>query len=259
MLDQFGQYLDIAKLWDPHLLAPANEVEKKLRAYLDAGVIVQPGGLFLEMARRKGTEREALRKLADFGFNGVELSSTTSTRHSMDAELALIDYAKELGFQVVGEVGRKFADGDETRLTDTVVDIETTVGEFKSLLDAGAWKVYWEGHLLRQVIGDDPETIRERAGVGTAQALEVARQVGTENIIFEVSGLRPRANRQWLQFWFVRLFGPDVNIGNARIEELANLEAIRRGSHPIFGFGHAGNYPWLRSGADENGNKWWRG
>jgi phosphosulfolactate synthase (CoM biosynthesis protein A) len=107
-------------------------------------------------------------------------------------------------------------------------------------------------------MGDDPETIHARAASGTSQVLEVVKQVGLENIIFEASGLRPRANRQWLQFWLVRLFGPDVNIGNARIDELANLEAIRRGNHPIFGFGNAGNYPWLRAGADQAGSKWWR-
>lgn len=257
MLAQFGRCLDIAKLWDPHLLAPAAEVERKIRAYRDADVIVQPGGIFLEMSRREGTEREAIRQFSDLGFNGIELSSTTATRAGMDSELELIDYAKGLGFTVLGEVGRKFAGGDETRLTATVIDIETTVEEFTALLGAGAWKVYWEGHLLREVMGDDPDTIRSRAGIGTSQVLEVARRVGTDNIVFEASGLRPRENRQWLQFWLVRLFGPDVNIGNARIEELASLEAIRRGSHPIFGFGDAGNYPALRTqGSDA---KWWRG
>jgi phosphosulfolactate synthase len=259
MLAQFGAYLDIAKLWDPLLLAPAEEVRRKLRAYRDANVLVQPGGLFLEMAGRKGNELEALQKLADFGFNLVELSSTTSTRDDeMAAETELITAAHELGFKVIGEVGRKFADGDETRLTENAIDIEVTVNEFKGLLEAGAWKVYWEGHLLRAVMGDDPESIRDRAASGTSQVLEVVRQVGLHNIVFEASGLRPRANRQWLQFWLVRLFGPDVNIGNARIDELANLEAIRRGNHPIFGFGNAGNYPWLR-GADGGSTKWWRG
>jgi phosphosulfolactate synthase len=257
MLAQFGGCLDIAKLWDPHLLAPAAEVERKIRAYHEADVIVQPGGIFLEMARRQGKEREALQQFADIGFTGIELSSTTATRSDMESELALIDYAKELGFTVMGEVGRKFDGGDETRLTANVIDVETTVQELEALLEAGAWKVYWEGHLLREVMGDDPDTIRSRAGAGTSQVLEVARRVGTENIVFEASGLRPRSNRQWLQFWLVRLFGPDVNIGNARIEELASLEAIRRGSHPIFGFGDAGNYPALR--AHDPDAKWWRG
>lgn len=260
MLDQFGEFLDIAKLWDPQLLAPADVVRKKIQAYRDHDVHVQPGGLYIEIARKQGRGHEVLKKLADMGCDTIEVSSTTSTRSDMSDEMEFVSYAKELDFRVIGEVGRKFSDGDETRLTEDTLNIDVTVAEFKSLLQAGAWKVYWEGHLLREVMGETPEAIKARAGSGTAQVLEVAREVGPENIMFEVSGLRPRLNRQWLQFWLVRLFGPDVNIGNARIEEMANLEAIRRGNHPIFGFGNSGNYPWIRSleSGDDGKGDWWR-
>jgi len=259
MLDQFGEFLDIAKLWDPLLLAPVEVVRQKIKVYRDHDVHVQPGGLFLEIARKQGHGREVLKNLADLGCDTVEVSSTTSTRGDMAEEMEFVSYAKNLGFMVIGEVGRKFSDGDETRLTEDTLNIDITVSEFKSLLEAGASKVYWEGHLLREVMGETPESIKARAGTGTAQVMEVARQVGVDNIMFEVSGLRPRLNRQWLQFWLVRLMGPEVNIANARIEEMANLEAIRRGNHPIFGFGGAGNYPWVRSLEEEDGNaEWWR-
>jgi len=55
--------------------------------------------------------------------------------------------------------------------------------------------------------------------------LEVAGRVGQGNIVFEASGLVPTTSRRLLQFWLIRLFGSEVNIGNARIEEMANLEA----------------------------------
>jgi phosphosulfolactate synthase len=260
MLDQFGEFLDIAKLWDPHLLAPAEVVRKKVRLYRDHNVHVQPGGLYIEIARRQGRAPEVLKRLADIGCDTIEVSSTTATRDEMSADAEFVAYARDLDFRIIGEVGRKFGDGDETRLTEDTLDVEVTVAEFKALLAAGAWKVYWEGHLLREVMGETPDEIKARAGSGTGQVQEVARQVGREHIIFEVSGLRPRMNRQWLQFWLVRLFGPEVNIGNARIEEMANLEAIRRGNHPIFGFGSSGNYPWVRSltGDTDGAKQWWR-
>lgn len=263
MLDLFGEYLDIVKFWDPHQMAPADVVRKKIEVYRDHDVRVQSGGLFTELARKMGKGPETLKRLHDLGFDTVEVSSTTSTRADMKEDEEFVALAQDLGFLVVGEVGRKFLDGDETRLTDDVLDIDRTVEEFNTLLAAGAKYVYWEGHLLRKVMGDDPESIKAHAGTGTQQVLEVVRQVGVDNIIFEVSGLRPRANRQWLQFWLVRLFGPDVSIANARIEEMANLEAIRSGNHPIFGFGNAGNYPWVRAlepsedGQGEAGD-WWR-
>jgi len=255
MLDAFGPYLDVVKLWDPLLLSSVGHLRRRVQMYLSHDVLVQPGGLFLETAQQQDKSRDVLKRLRELDFDCVEVSSTTSTRGDLDDHAQLVRDAVDLGYKVVGEVGRKFADGDETRLSERVIDPDVTVGEFTALLEAGAWKVYWEGHLLRKVMGDDPETIHAQAGTGTQQVLDVVRRVGQDNIMFEVSGLRPRENRQWLQFWLVRTFGPDVNIANARIEEMANLEAIRRGNHPIFGFGNAGNYPWMRSRSVE---RWWR-
>ncbi|HEX4035660.1 MAG TPA: phosphosulfolactate synthase [Solirubrobacteraceae bacterium] len=257
MLDQYGAYLDIAKLWDPHLLQPAKAVRRKIEVYREYDVDVQPGGIFVEMAKAQGRGTEIIKRIADMGFTILEMSSTTSARGDMSEELEQLALARELGLKVIGEVGRKFADGDTTRLTADTLDIPATVHEFQSLLEGGAWKVYWEGHLLREVLGDDPESIHTKAPTGTRQVLEVVAQVGAENIIFEASGLRPRANRQWLQFWLVRLFGPHVNIGNGRIEELANMEALRSGTHPVFGFGSAGNYPAMRA-LESGETDWWR-
>ena len=244
MLAGYGQYLDIAKLWDPCLRTPMREIERRVETYKSHGVRVQPGGILLEMARALGKEHETLKRVRELGFDLIEISSTTSTRdgEGSDSDRLLLEEALGLGFDVVGEVGRKFPDGDETRISDRVIDIEQTIAEFQDLLANGAWKVYWEGHLLRRVLGDNPRRIKEQSATGLRQVKEVVAAVGLDNIIFEASGLRPRANRQWLQFWLVQLFGPDVNIGNARIEELANLEAIRMGTHPIFGFGSGGNY-----------------
>ena len=258
MLEGFGTALDVVKLWDPCLASPVEVVRQKVQLYRKYDVVVQPGGLFLEMARKQGMGDEALNRLKEFGFNAVEVSSTTSTRSALDEDARFVEKARKMGFAVYGEVGRKFVDGDETRLTEDTVDIDITVAEFKALLGAGAEKVYWEGHLLRKVMGDEPDDIKSKAGTGTQQVREVARQVGLDNIMFEVSGLRPRANRQWLQFWLVRVFGPEVNIANATIEEMANLEAIRSGNHPIFGFGSAGNYPWIRAQAEGRADDWWR-
>jgi phosphosulfolactate synthase len=258
LLQDFGEYLDVVKLWDPVMRAPTRQVKEKVQIYRDHGVIVQPGGLIIELARQQGKLDSVLDSLAKCGFDAIEISSTTSTRMDFDSDADAVQRAKQSGMRIFGEVGRKFADGDETRLTEDVIDVERTVAEFDALLSAGAEYVYWEGHLLRKVMGDDPEAIRAHAGTGTAQVREVANRVGVDKIMFEVSGLRPRQNRQWLQFWLIRIFGPEVNIANARIEEMPNLEALRAGSHPIFGFGSAGNYPWIRAWG-EGRDDWWKG
>lgn len=245
MLEAFGNYIDIAKLWDPHLQQHVGEVTRKIDEYRKHEVLVQPGGIWLEIARKQGKELQLIKTLSDMGFNAIEISATTHTHRNLVEDVELVNDARDLGFVVLGEVGRKFADGDETRISEKTLDVDRTVQEFTQLLEAGAWKVYWEGHLLRKVLGDRPAVIKSQAPFATSQIKGVAEEIGAEHIIFEASGLRPRANRQWLQFWLIRLFGPEVNIGNARIEEIGNLEALRYGTHPIFGFGSSGNYPWL--------------
>lgn len=248
MLDQYGEYLDVVKIWDPHLRAPEREVRRKIEIYRAHDVRVQPGGIFMEVARIQGIEHEVMPRLAALGFNVIEISSTaTNAERDFDKERQLIEEAKGLGFAVFGEVGKKFAEQDTTRKSEREVDEEATIREFRALLDAGAERVYWEGHLLRRVMGETPEELLASRDAGTQQVLRVAGEIGPEKIMFEVSSLRPVLNRRVLQFWLITLFGTEVNIGNARLEELGYLEALRSGSHPVHGFKQAGDYPWIRS------------
>lgn len=260
LMDQYGEHLDVVKIWDPHLRAPEKEVRKKIEIYNAHNVRVQPGGIFMEIARIQGIEDEVMRKLAKIGFSIIEVSSTaTNAKRDMRRESDFVKRAKDLGFAVFGEVGKKFAAQDETRRSEEVVDEEVTVKEMLALFDAGAERVYWEGHLLRRVMGESAEELLAKRDAGTQQVLRVAKQVGPERIIFEVSPLRPLLNRRTLQFWLITLFGPEVNIGNVRLEELGYLEGLRSGSHPVHGFKQAGDYPWIR--AVETGKdadyEWW--
>ena len=260
MLAQYGEYLDVVKLWDPHLRAPEAEIRKKIEVYNHYNVKVQPGGIFMEIARIQGREKQVMKKMADLGFSVIEVSSTATTAaRDMQREMDFVKQAKDLDFTVFGEVGKKFIEGDTTRRSEKVVDEEVTVKEMLALLNAGASYVYWEGHLLRRVMGETAEDLLESRETGTQQVLRVAKEVGQQRIIFEVSPLREMVPRRTLQFWLVSLFGTEVNLGNVRLEELGFLEALRSGSHPVHGFGTAGDYPWIR--AVETGKPadypWW--
>jgi phosphosulfolactate synthase len=260
LLDQYGDYLDVVKIWDPHLRAPEAEVRKKIAVYKKHKVRVQPGGIFMEIARIQGVENKVMDRLADMGFDVLEVSGTaTNAERDMRKEADFVKRAKDLGFAVFGEVGKKFADHDQTRRSDEVVDEEVTVKEMLSLLNAGAERVYWEGHLLRRVMGESADDLLAKRETGTQQAIRVAQEVGQDRIIFEVSPLRELNQRRTLQFWLVSVFGPEVNLGNVRLEELGFLEAVRSGSHPVHGFGEAGDYPWIRAVENKRGPeyKWW--
>ncbi len=260
LMDQYGEYLDVVKIWDPHLRAPEAEVRRKIEVYKAHNVRVQPGGIFMEIARIQGAEEKVMQKLVDIGFDILEVSGTaTNAERDMRKEADFVKRAKDLGFAVFGEVGKKFAHQDQTRRSDEVVDEEVTVKEMLSLLEAGAERVYWEGHLLRRVMGESAEELLAKRETGTQQAMRVAKEVGQDRIIFEVSPLRELNQRRTLQFWLVSVFGPEVNLGNVRLEELGFLEAVRSGSHPVHGFGQAGDYPWIRAVETKKGAdyKWW--
>lgn len=258
-LEQFGGFLDVVKIWDPHLRAPEAEVRKKIDIYNRHGVRVQPGGIFLEIARHQGKEREVLKRIQQMGFSIIEVSSSATTRRAMSEEADFVREVRDMGFAVFGEVGKKFITGDETRKSEEVLDEEATVDEMATLIDAGAELVYWEGHVLRRVMGESGAEIFEKRETGTEQVLRVAKSIGHEKIIFEVSALVPWVSRKSLQFWLISLFGPEVNLGNGRLEELGHIEALRAGSHPVFGFDDAGDYPWIRALAEDKGpgHEWW--
>jgi hypothetical protein len=87
-------------------------------------------------------------------------------------------------------------------------------------------------------------------------------QVGLGNIIFEVSSMIPYVQRRAQQFWLVRLFGPEVNVGNVRLEEVQFLEHVRLGTWPVFGFGDLGDHPYMqaleRTGGARPDDAWWQ-
>ena len=260
-LDEYAEYIDVVKLTEPHLIQPLSVVQQKVDMFRRYGVTVQPGGIIVEIARAEGRGESALRQLWDMGFNQVEVSSSANTQRESDEEAEYMALAKGIGFSVIGEVGKKFPEGDTSRKSDEEVDIEETVRQFKAMLAAGADYVYWEGNLTRRIMGENAWEVLEKEKTGTPQIVAVAEAVGLENIVFEVSSLVPTKTRRAMQFWFVRLFGPNVNLANAMIEEINTIEATRRGTHPIFGFGPAGDHPWIHSTLLHGGKadpEWWK-
>ncbi|OFX16092.1 MAG: hypothetical protein A2V59_04470 [Armatimonadetes bacterium RBG_19FT_COMBO_69_19] len=258
MLEAYGHAIDIVKISAWHLHQPGSVVRRKVEMYKRFDVEVQIGGPVLEIARAVGKAEETLRALRDDGFDSLEISSEAMpTQHAMDEDVRFADLAREYGFTLHGEVGKKFVEGDTTRVSADTVNVPETVRQMKGYLAAGCHKVYWEGHIIRRVLGDAGDRPE-----GAAQLVAVADQVGAENIIFEVPfTYLPYAGKRALQAWLVYLFGPHVNIGNALIEELPELEEIRGGTFPAFGAPH-GDHPWMHSlvkGKGTPAERWWRG
>lgn len=261
VLEQYGHLIDIAKITELHLTAPVAVIRDKVRRYKEAGVKVQPGGIVVELARLQKNELNVLQKLRDMGFDSIEVSSSSTSQREREAERDFVRRVQEAGFTVFGEVGKKFPEGDKTRRSDTELDIDETIAQIRALLDGGAGQVYWEGHVLRRIMGDNATDILSRHPVATQQVKSVVDVIGAEKLIFEVSSMIPYIHRRAQQFWMVRTFGPSVNVGNVRLEEVQFLEHIRLGTWPVFGFGAIGDHPYMQSLEKNQGKasaSWWQ-
>lgn len=259
VLESFAPAIDIAKISAWHLHQPESVVRRKIELYKRFGVEAQCGGPVLELARLQGKEDEVLDYLQGMGFDGLEISSESlPTQVDTVLERQLAEKCLAMGFTIHGEVGKKFPQGDQVRKAAGVLDVEAAVANFKHYVDVGCEGSYFEGHLLRAMCGDMGENEAARQPLQ-----EMAEAVGVENIIFEIPGTYLHyAGKRALQGLLVYLFGPDVNMGNVLIEEVAEAEEIRDGTFPTFGAPN-GDHPWLaslsRTGTGTAEPQWWRG
>ena len=84
-------------------------------------------------------------------------------------------------------------------------------------LEAGAWKVITESRE-----GGTAGIFRPTGEMRTGLVDEIAHSIDFHDLIFEA----PAKNAQ---AWFVKQFGPEVNLGNIAPEEVIPLETLRLG------------------------------
>lgn len=262
ILESHGEYIDLMKPTSSFFVSPVEVLKKRIAIMREYNVGVQPNGLFLEIARLQGKEREVLGKLRELGFTHVEVSSSTTDRNTAADDNEFAKLCLDMGFVAVGEVGKKFPDGDRTRLAPDRINVEVTIEEMQAFLDLGVEHVYWEGDILRRVIGQSPEEIKARQESATEQLRAVLSEIPIEHVVFEVTSLLTGPVRRMLQQWLIREFGPDVNLANIPPRDVARVESMRRGIGVVHGVGKAGDHPWVRSlAASDNGtatSEWWR-
>src|SRR6202008_951882 len=150
------------------------------------------GGTLFEAVYGQSKMDEFKRWLEHFRFSPVYISDGTP-EIPREQKLELIaDFARD--FVVLSEVGSK----------DSEVNIAPYlwVQWIKEELDAGSWKVIAEGRE-----GGSAGIYRPTGELGTGLVGEVERSLSFHALIREAP---PKA----AQAWFVRHFGPEVNLGN---------------------------------------------
>ena len=91
------------------------------------------------------------------------------------------------------------------------------VAWIKEELAAGAWKVITEGRE-----GGTAGIYRPSGEMRTGLVDEIAHEVDVNDLLFEAPSKASQA-------WFVKQFGPEVNLGNIPPDEVIPLETLRLG------------------------------
>jgi phosphosulfolactate synthase len=204
VLETSGPYIDIVKLgWGTAYVTP--NLRRKLDVLREKPVVI--GGTFFEVVYARDRIDAYKQWLRDLGLTHVEISDGT-IEIPRERKLELIsDFAAD--FTVISEVGSKDA------AVEFSADEWTTW--LREELDAGAWKVVTEARE-----GGTAGIFDKSGSMKTDLVGEIAGAVPLEEIIFE-------APTKAAQAWFIKEFGPEVNLGNIPPDEVIPLETLRLG------------------------------
>jgi phosphosulfolactate synthase len=201
MIEVAGASVDIVKLGWGTAVATEN-LDRKLARYREHGIPVVLGGTLTELAIARDRLDELIAWARDLGLAHFEISDgTIALEH--DRKLELISKLAQ-DFSVLSEVGSK---DDTGAITPPYRWVEMMLQE----LEAGAWKVIAEGR--------DSGTAEE---VREGLIDEIVHGVDQHRIMFD-------APRKHQQVWFIRRFGPDVNLSNIAPDDVLALETLRLG------------------------------
>jgi phosphosulfolactate synthase len=206
LFDTAGEYVDVVKLgWGTSYVT--RNLEKKIALYRSLETPVVCGGTLFEAVYGQGKMDDFKRWLEHYRFSHVEISDGT-LEIPRERKLELIaDFARD--FTVLSEVGSKDA--------EVVYAPYQWVEWMREELAAGAWKVITEGRE-----GGTAGIFRPTGEIRTGLIDEIVHGIDFGDIIFE-------APTKASQAWFVRTFGPEVNLGNIPPEEVIPLETLRLG------------------------------
>jgi phosphosulfolactate synthase len=206
VLETSGAFIDIVKLgWGTAYVT--QNLQRKLDVLRAAGKPVVIGGTFLEAVIVQDKVDEYKSWVSDLGLRHVEVSD------------GVIDLPRDRKLELIAELARDFTVLSEVGSKDAEVNIAPYlwVEWIKEELSAGAWKVITEGRE-----GGTAGIYRPTGEMRTGLVDEIVHEVPVDDLLFE-------APTKGSQAWFVKQFGPSVNLGNIPPDEVIALETLRLG------------------------------
>ena len=206
LFDSAGDFVDIVKLgWGTSYVT--QNLRDKLALYESMGVPVVLGGTLWEVCLAQNKIDEWRSWVSDLGLRHVEVSDgTIDLPH--DTKLEHISRLAQ-DFVVLSEVGSKDA--------QTVIAPYRWVEMIEAELRAGSWKVITEARETGTA-----GIFRGDGEVRMGLIDEIVHAIDPNRLLFE-------APQKAQQTWFIKKFGPNVNLGNIPHDEVIALETLRLG------------------------------
>jgi phosphosulfolactate synthase len=201
-----SEYTDFVKLgFGTALITPG--LPEKIRLYKKAGVMPYFGGTLFEAFLVRDMFRDFLKFIDD---NEIEYVEVSDGSYDIDHARKL-EYISELAKRssVISEVGSK--------KKEIIYTPEEWVSMMKAELEAGSVKVIAEAR------ESGTTGIYNADGSANMTIINaISDNVKLDNVIWE-------APLKSQQVWFIKNFGPNVNLGNIPPTEIIPLESLRLG------------------------------
>jgi phosphosulfolactate synthase len=210
LIEVAGDYIDRVKLaFGTTLLYDEAFLREQIRLFREADIEVNPGGTCGEIALHQERYPEFLARARDLGFTTIEVSDGTIFMDDATRERS-VKCVLEAGMNVVTEVGKK-----DPELTLAIPEV---IRQIERDLRFGASHVTIEARASAKNIG-----MFDASGKVKADDVEqVVRAVDPRHLIWEA----PTAEGQE---FFIKRFGPNVNLGNIAPTDIISVEGLRRG------------------------------
>jgi len=207
-----ASHIDYWKLgYGSAMVCPGHRIQDKISLCQEYDILAYPGGTTFEIAFSQGVWKEYLEALWYNGIRAVEVSDG-SIHVSPAKRREVIQRARQMGFKVLAEVGKKDA--------TMPISLQEQVRVMKSDLSNGADYVIVEARESGRGIG-----IYDADG-----------QIRESDVAFMVAGLGSLSTRVFWeapllsqQISHIRRFGHKVNLGNVHPGDIIAVESLRRG------------------------------
>lgn len=208
-------HVDIVKLgWGTSYVTGG--LDEKLQVYKNHGISVYFGGTLFEAYLLRDELDNYIKFLHHKNIRHVEVSNGT-IRLSEHKKLDII-HELSRDFTVFSEVGSKNP--------NDIIPPYKWVKMINNEIEAGAWKVICEARESGTV-----GVFRPNGEIRSGLIEEITDQISHDTLLFEA----PKKDQQ---IWFIKKFGPNVNLGNIKPEEVISVETLRLGlrSDTLFDF-----------------------